>query len=84
MFVWYATISKVPSHLLSCLILPLTGKAGDIKLFIQMSRASHTEVDLPEIQNSKGWNRVNSPFFWLQVQSYLHMGPRKNLFECEI
>lgn len=78
MFVWCATISKVPSHLLSCLILPLTGKAGDVKLFMQMSRASHTEVDFPEMQSSKEQDRMDS-LFWLQAQSYLHMGRRWDL-----
>lgn len=34
----------------------LTGKVGDIKFFLQMSRIGHAEVDLPEIQSGKEQN----------------------------
>lgn len=63
MVVWYAIISKVPSHLLYCLIFQLISEVGDIELFLQMRRVRHAEVDLHEM--------MDSPFFWLQDPSYL-------------
>lgn len=57
MVVWYAIISKVPSHLLYCHIFQLISKVGDIKCFLQMRRVGHAEVDLPEMQSSKGQSK---------------------------